>query len=320
MKSTKSRFDGSVTIDADRAETVLSELYRTYVHGEKLFQYVNREQHAPQNAFAPDGFKEGGVEHCRWLFFAAMTDRREESNRVYASHARLAKSHPELYTADVIKMPVPDIERILRKEKVGSPGQSARYWPRCADTLFSMFVGNPLYLYQQEEGRIEDILRFKRQWRKDMLPGFGPKILSLLSLFYEELGLMRMPEDAFPVDMHVQRFAISTGIVRGTGKVLNETLEKVLRPFLCKVVFVEGWSALELAHAIWFLGNRLCRGCCRNRTVELSCPCYGECGGAISTTSYSRRGFWDFDAPRHRKGSEKRFVLPESVPLFSVGD
>ncbi len=103
--------------------------------------------------------------------------------------------------------------------------------------------------------------------------------------------LIRIPEDAFPVDAHVQCFAISTGIISGCGKALNEDVEKALRPFLCQIVLEEGWSALELSHAIWFLGNRLCSGCYCSVVPQVFCPSYGHCEGSISTTTYFRRGF-----------------------------
>ena len=303
-----------MVVDKERAREVLDTLYTAYVRGEKLFQHVNREMHAPQRKYFPFGVEARSLGRQRWLFFAAMTDRREVSDRVYESHARLSEKHPELYTEDVVKMSSVQIEALLKSEKVGSPGQSAKYWPRCAETLFGSFAGDPLLLYR---GRtINDILDFKRSQCESNLPGFGPKILSLLALFYEELGVMEMPVDAFPVDVHVQRFAISNGIIKSSGKVLNEEVERILRPLLCEIVLEKGWSALEMSHAIWFLGNRLCSGCYRDSIPKILCPSYGHCGGSISTITYFRRGFWDLGVERHRKGGSSNFALPESSPLF----
>jgi endonuclease III len=206
------------------------------------------------------------------------------------------------------------IETRLRAEKVGSPGQSAQYWPRCAGTLFEMFDGEPLTLYKG--GSIDALVRFKRGEVGDRLPGFGPKILSLLAMFYEELKLMQMPEDAFPVDVHVQRLMIATGVLGGTGRLVNEDAEKILRPLICTIALEEGWSALELAHAIWFLGNRLCTGCYRTAIPKTLCPTYDQCGGCPSTHLYFHKGLWDLDARRHRKGGDRTFALPEDASLF----
>lgn len=319
MPSTKSRSE--VVVDKERAREVIGALYKAYMEEKKLFRHVNRHEHAPQRKYFPHGIVEtalGGIGHRLWQYFTVMTDRREVSEQVYASHARLSEKYPELYTRDVIKMSPSVIEAILREEQVGSPGQSAEYWPRCAETLYGEFSGDPLNLYW--EGSIDALLLFKRRRKVDPIPGFGPKILSLLSLFYEELGLMKMPPDAFPVDVHVQRFAISTGIIRCAGTVVNEHVEPVLRKLLCELCLEKGWSALELSHAIWFLGNRLCSGCYRNKAMLMLCPVYSQCGGSISTLTYTRKGTWDFDAPRHRKGGERKFIDLSGTPLFIAAE
>jgi endonuclease III len=302
-----------VVVDRGRAKVVLTRLFEAYVHQWQLFSHIRRQSHAPQQINIPQGVTVGSLEHRRWLFFAAMTDRREVSSRVYESHARLAEWVPKLYTQDVLGMASEEIACLLRSEKVGSPGQSAVYWPRCAKTLFGHFSGDPLNLYR--ELGVDGLLDFKKNAQEDPLPGFGPKILSLLALFLSELKLMPMPQDAFPVDVHVQRFAISAGILRGGAAALNEKVEKVLRPLLCSIAIEEGWEALELSHAIWFLGNRLCSGCYRNKVARVLCPVYDECGGGASTRTYFRNGFWGFDADRHRKGGCLTFRLPSS-PLF----
>lgn len=309
----KSRSDPNIVIDKAQAKRVLAPLYRAFMERSMLFAHVTREADAPQWRFFPDGVAKGSVEYHRWLFFATMTDRRELNDRVYESHTRLWIKEPRIYSREVLEMSSANLTRLLLGEKIGSPAQSARYWPRSAKTLFSVFEGDPLMMYRRF-GSVDDILLFKK--RGGDLPGFGPKILSLLALFYEELGLMVMPRDAFPVDVHVQRFAISTGIVAAEESVTNEEVEKRLRPLLCEICMEEGWKPLELSHTLWFLGNRCCSGCYANAATELLCPAYAQCGGPISTLSYARRGMWDMTAARYRKGGTRPFSLPSANPLF----
>ena len=314
MKNMNARSD--IVIHDERARRVIGELYETAKRSGGLYRYVSRTAHAVQRLFIPNRMSPGSIEHQLWLFFATMTDRREESARVYESHVNLRRRHPRLYTEAAARMAPDTIAEKLAAEKVGSPGQSARYWPRCARTLFEKFRGDPLALYRMGDGLIDDVLRYKPSREGDRLPGFGPKILSLLSLYFEELGLMEMPRDAFPVDVHVQRFLISTGIITSTGQVTNEEVERVVRPFLCRLCAEENIPRLELSHVIWFLGNRCCSGCYRNKAVERLCPSYGDCGGSISTLTYTKKGLWDFDVPRHRKGGERTMLLPSDMPLF----
>lgn len=306
------QYNSCVKINKKRAEEVLGSVYETYIEQRALYQHIQRESHAPQRVFIPADMERGCPRHQRWLYFSVLTDRRQSSEDVYESHVRFVKRFPDLYTEYSATMHPKDIAQILASGKVGSPKESAKYWPRCARTLFDQFHGDPLLLFR---GRtIDEILGIKRRMRPDPLPGFGPKILSLLSLFYEELCLMQMPEDAFPVDVHVQRFAISTGILRSEGKVLNDTVEKALRPLICGIIRERGWSALELSHAIWLLGKHLCSGCYRSALPKHLCPSYESCGGSISTLLYFRKGTWDFDAVRHVKGGGP-FTLPQN-PLF----
>lgn len=318
MRYQTARYD--IEVDEERAREIIRDLYSDYAARRGLFRYVNREVDAPQRRFIPRSMRPGSEEHQRWLSIAVMTDRREQSELVYMAHAKLAETTPRLYTRSVIKMDPGDIANLINQVeegKIGAPGQSASYWPRYAKTLFDEFSGKPLSIYQLGRGLIDDVLSFKRGPEGDRLPGFGPKILSLLALFLHELGLMDMPLDAFPVDVHVQRFAISTGIISGTGEMINEEVERILRPLLCRVVQSLDIPALEVSHAIWFLGNRCCSGCYRNSAAPLLCSAYKQCGGAISSLLYFKRGKWDLGAPRHRKGGERPLVLFEGSPLFA---
>lgn len=315
-RQTKSRSDSDngISVDKERAKFVLRPLYRAFMERRMLFAHVTREADAPQRRFFPDGVAQGSIEHRRWLFFAAMTDRRQVSELVYESHARLWTKEPGLYSEEVLDMLPVEVVGLLRGENIGAPAQSAAYWPRSAKTLFDSLDGDPLEMYRRF-GSVEDILLFKKGGGD--LPGFGPKILSLLSLFYEELGLMTMPRDAFPVDVHVQRFAISTGIITTNApSVTSEQMERKLRPLFCEICVEEKWKPLELSHAVWFLGNRNCTGCYKNSAAEFLCPAYAWCGGPILTLPYSRRGKWEMTAPRYRKGGTRPFSFPSTAPLF----
>lgn len=306
----------SVEVDKERAKIVLRPLYNAFMERKMLFARVARETDAPQRKFFPRGVQTGSIEHRRWLFFATMTDRRQVSELVYEGHTRLWELAPELYSEDFLDIHPGRITDLLRSVNIGAPAQSALHWPRSAKTLFDCFNGDPLEIYRRF-GSVNGILAFKKSGGD--LPGFGPKILSLLALFLEELGLMEAPPDAFPVDVHGQRFALSTNIARACSSVVtNEHMESVLRPLFCEICAEEGWKTLELAHAIWFLGNQCCNGCYRNAAMEFICPAYAECDGSISTLSYMRRGFWDTMEPWHRKGGEYPFSLPplHASPLF----
>jgi len=128
--------------------------------------------------------------------------------------------------------------------------------------------------------------------------------------------MIKIPPDAFPVDVHVQRFALSTGILQLRQKERNYTLESILRPLLSKICHERGWQAVEVAHAIWFLGNKLCTACSINSQAEVYCPVYQSCGGAFMTKDYSAKGLWN-PKSRYPKGGNQVFGCVEQEGGFS---
>lgn len=295
-----------------------------------FYEHHNSSQ-APQNVFIPkkatcdEKVTRGSSDHVRWLFFATLTDRRQVSNEVYKAHCEIVRFHPELYAEEVLSyiLNQEQLEDILIKYRIGVPRQSAQYWMRCATTLFEQFDGNPLTLYQECGNTVEGIQEYRKDFQKEHghnpLPGYGPKISSLYALFLAELGLITFPEDAFAVDVHVQRIFLQTGALTISKRMLNESLEKVIRPFICKICKKHNLNKIDLAHAFWFLGSVLCTNCYRRGDVVHLCPVYDRCAGPVNTKEYFSRGFWlelHEKTAQMRKGGAKVFRIAEG-PLFA---
>ena len=326
-----------LTFDKVRAREVLEELVKADSRRTHLFSKVHRlNGSAPQFRLSPHGLEKGLEEHRRYLFFAVLTDRRQTSEQVYGNHVGLWNKHPFLYGRELLKLEtykaekevssldldLLDEEVVLTQAKTGEQNlvslvkalldrhgfgiaeQSAKSWVVCSKTLWEHFGGDPLRLY--EEGSIEAILRWvdeeKKKAKRDPLSGFGPKLLSLLAMFYEELRVLPHVKGAFPVDIHIQRLCIATGIVRGSGVVDAAGLAEFLRPRLCDVCYENGWSPLDLAQDGWFLGNRRCQRCSKVKDIRHSCPLVDICEGAISSQTYGKLGKWNFSSPILSKG------------------
>lgn len=342
------RFENGIVIDLPRAEIVCEQAFEGYRMKQGLHAIIKHAFDAPQSRFIPFGVKRGSPQHILWLFFTALTDRREVSESVYRAAAELYAESPWTYgpgsgsskeeidrylsrlaevvlsveipdnpiqlilldttdifveATEVIVKEVDTIANILRKKKVGSPGQSATYWPRVAETLYREFGGDPLEIFRRYP-TIDAFLAFKRDWKKktgnDPFPGIGAKIASLMTMFYDELGLMSMPEDAMPVDVHLQRFALETGIIRyeGTKRLTNEMVERPARALYCHICNENRWTHVDFSHAIWFLSKRLCSSCHRKKIAQTLCPIFDLCLGSIASASYFRRGVWEI---KHRQ-------------------
>lgn len=190
------------------------------------------------------------------------------------------------------------------------PQQTSKYLPVLAHTIGEEFMDDPLNFYSG--GSIDSVLTFKRMFKKENgyepLPGYGAKISSLFALFLEETGLVKI-DDALPVDLHIQRIFISTGIITLQEPVANEVLENEIRLFLCDLCARKGWNRIDLAHALWFLGNKGCTACYRHSDRELSCVLYKSCEGRASSVKYFGEGLWDPSMPSHRKGGSRIFRL-----------
>lgn len=335
-----------VVFDWSRGEEVLRDALLAYERRTHIYQEVHQDNgDAPQHKYAPKGMKRGSLRHRQWLFFAALTDRRQLSEEVYKNHVHLHREFPWLYekrflaewprykkecalaepprtsklftelvlesAATSDRQMVDFITLLLESRRIGVPRQSARYWVPCMRTLYEAFDGDPLRMYKK--GSIEAILGWcgdvERATRRDPLPGYGPKLLSLLALFYEELGLLPSVDGAFPVDVHIQRLFISTGAVVGSGTIESDALAEKLRRPLYALCSKNGWSPLRASHALWFNGNRNCSGCSSRKDIEHRCPIYSLCGGAIESRSYFRQGKWHLDVPRLPKGRPNHSLL-----------
>jgi len=314
--STKRGTIQNLKIDKELAQRVLEILLGAYLERKFLFDGIHATSHAPQQIYRPESLASGSIDHLIYLYFVTATDRRGISKEIHQAHQRLHDEHPEVYTHTVLDIGPNQLLDLLRHYQIGlTDAKASINWLTLAQTLFDTLEGNPINLFitrdinttlARREGKST-----KDTWR---LPGFGPKILSLLALFYVELGKMATPRNTFPVDLHVQRFALSTGIVSGTGVYRTELIEKVLRPLLYEIAQENHWKIVDLSHAIWLLGNRVCTSCYKNHAVPLLCPAYTFCGGAISSRRYNQ-GDWDLDAPRHRRGGD-RFCNPSKELLF----
>lgn len=301
----------NLTFSPDRALEVLSQPYTAY----KLRQGLYAVRHdgngdAVQDKFVPRSVVRGSREHTVFLYFATGTDRRSLSSQVYRNHMELWSRSPELYRRGVLNLHHTTIKRKLAEVHFNMVETIGRNWRPCAETLFEEFGGDPVSLYKDQS--IDALLEYKKRNRRDgrdPLPGFGPKILSLLAIYYEKLGVVPPIEGAFPVDVHIQRICISTGIVSGKGVIDSASVGEYLRPRLYELCVREGWDRSDLAHALWFNGNELCNGCSTSRNSVSLCAVYNDCSGGLNTRQYGREGKWDFDQVRQRKGGPNNVLF-----------
>lgn len=339
-------------LDLCAAEELVLRLYRAYKNHLYMFANVRVETHAPQYIYMPGYehkiinpnaviptlspikkgkvFERGDEDHIRWLFFATLTDRRQKSGGpfgVYASHCKIFKDRPECYTKKATRFDPVEFGQYLRRFKIGVPNQSATYWIKCAQTLFGDYGGDPVRMFSEIGSDVRAVQAFKRSGPiiinangkkcvDDPLPGYGPKITSLYSLFLHQVGVVLMPEDAFPVDVQVQRIFIQTGVIKKKLSISNAMMEKVLRPLICLLAKFHELDKVIVSHSFWLLGSEGCTDCPNKPVMRYTCPLYELCLGCENTASYFARGKWAIeDTPMSKGGSQViTFGMPGVVP------
>ena len=112
-----------IMFDKERARRVLGEMYAQF-----LASGLAIPQNAPQWKYRPNDIAVGSMEHRVWLWSAAATDLRSESELVYHAHRVLwvggqdqfaftdnQRSTRELYTKSVLDWSREDFENALAK-------------------------------------------------------------------------------------------------------------------------------------------------------------------------------------------------------------
>jgi hypothetical protein len=343
-------------INERRLGRIIDILYKGIIHSQGLYAHVKTETHAPQHVYYPGSPKvqpkemvassqmsffsnlvasevssihkerpleivlPGTLKHRQWLWFATLTDRREDSRKVYEAHCRIYADHPQLYTEDISDIGLPELRSMIgKKYKIGSPMQSVPYWQICATTLFTRFEGDPVVLLKHAGWSVESVYAWKQLEKKksgrDPIPGWGRKLLSLYFLYLSELGYP-IPHDVFASDVHAQALVLQTRSFDygDRATISSASLAETIRKFVSDYCRRKNYEIGLLAHASWLLGSTLCDECSRRRGAEASCVVYKYCGGRIDTSHYWKRGEWPKGLPQMNKGSDRpAFGLPTDV-------
>lgn len=299
------------------AKRVFWEAHEAYTNGRLLYSRIRLEL-APQNTCIPQGVAKGSREHISFLYFTTLITYAADSDMVFRQSLRLFGEKPSIFSEKLLGLGVKHVSRCLGEVGFIRPEQGALYWHGSGTTLFQEYQGDPLRLLAVRS--VDEFLlkkqALKKQCGEEKLPGIGPKIFSLMALFFEELGLSREMPGAFPVDLHVQRFCISTGIAEGRGIVGAASFAEFLRPRIYEICRELGMRPLDLSHALWFLGNRVCTRCPLVEGLQYVCPVASRCGGAIPSLIYSRKGKWNLDAPRLEKGSRQSSLFDDEPEML----
>ena len=300
-----------------RANTVLLPALEAYEEERFLYKKWHANNGvAPQQVSIPCNIQKSSVEHQVFLFFTTLITLQSVSDIGFRSCVEMYEGQGDIFSYEVLSMSIEDIATILKKYGINKPEQWAKYWYASAIFLFKELQGQPLNLFNLFQ-TIDDYMVLKKRGEL-YLPGYGPKLMSLLTLFYEELALIATIPDAIPVDVHHQRICITTGIVTMRNPKEYSVNATLLAEFLRKNL--AGWyikmgnTPLNASHSLFFLGSKACSRCERLRGLELYCPIADHCSGGIPTRPYWKTGKWDLSLERKRKGHCQKILNLGDLP------
>ncbi len=301
--------------DAEKARRLVLEFHTAYQTHTHLFTNVHAMNgDAPQHKYLPADVSKGSPEHILFLFGATMLTYRSLSEMGFKQAVNLYEQKLYLFSRRAFDLSEKELYGIFKEVGFVHPSQVAKNWPRVVGELFQSYGGNPLAIFEKGV-TIDGVVELKKGPKGTMLfPGFGPKLFSLLAIFYEELGVMPHVRGAFPVDLHVQRIFISSDVITGVGVMDAAVIAEFIRVRLSELCYELNIKPLDLSHALWFLGNKLCTKCDKVKGIKSGCPVENMCAGGIPSLSYNKTGKWNFDALRKNKGHP--FYGTHQVTLF----
>jgi len=290
-----------------RGKKLLISIYEAYVNEEKLFQYRHSTNgSAPQNQYIPKGVKRGSSLHAVFLFFAVLLTYRSQSKVWFRQCKELYEKRPFLFGPDIKNIPLEKVQKHLRESGFIYHQAGGYRWKRSGEGLLKEFGGNPLAIFNSGSIRsIENVLKKVKEGANNLLPGYGPKLLSLLAMLYEEIGAIEHVKGSFPCDVHIQNQCLSLGIVKPNKEIFkNTSFAEFLRKEISELCYSNSIeTTLDLSHAMWILGSELCIYCRKKpRLAEYLCPVFGDCNGRIKTELYYKKGRWNLE--------EKKEILP----------
>ena len=278
-----------LVIDSARGRKVGEHLYNAFstigVHGRKDM---------PED-IVPNSLKRGSVEHALFITLTVAIDYQrdapslwESSRKTYDDPETRYLFNPGLLYEFSFKKIVEDMQKYKLSKK---PEKDANIWRTVGVTFYKKWqsktmkfiddckwdsiiilnrLKNDTHVYR---GRIFNDYPYLRG------PKIGPLWLRMMRDNVGVTGLKRLEEVPIPVDIHVARATVATGVVRGQFKGrLGELFENIREAWFKSLVGLNALNramiALDVDEPLWRLSKY---GCTKRDKISGNCPAYYSC-------------------------------------------
>jgi hypothetical protein len=226
----------------------------------------------------PLDVERGSLEHRMFITLTVSIDYMRDAEVLWAASRRAFEDKDTrylFYPQEVALVDPARVARDLQRSGVAlRPNQDGHIWRTVALTLLEKWQGDPLNLVKAAAHDARGVLRMVRSEL-----GFpflrGPKISSLwVRMLRDNVGLQlsRMDQVPIPMDIHIGRATLSTGVLRGR---FRGTLDQI-RPYV-EEVWAKGLEGsrfipLDIDEPLWHLS----RYGCSKRSPD-GCPVTEQC-------------------------------------------
>jgi hypothetical protein len=310
------RAQNMLQFNKQRARALLAMVMNEYEARKGIYAYWHHSNPnaAVQERFFPAGMRRNSRKNGARLFVVNSQDTMSVSEVVHKRCMQILDTRQRklidgsyashLFDARARNLSVAQVRAIFRQLGVSFPNSRLRYFPRMVETFFGEpFRGDVRRIYGGEfGGSITGVYRTCK--KHNLIPGYGTKLLSLLMLYLQQFGFVDdLFDDAMPIDRHVQRMFVQSGVIEWSARVDAAKAERLLREELPSLIREMGYSVFDVSHALWFRGAKLCRDCeghilsGNEDLLRLLCPVWercpgGLCKGGVSTRSYHAQRVW----------------------------
>jgi hypothetical protein len=271
----------SIITDSERGKKVAERLYTSFstsgIHG---------RTDMPED-IAPNGVVRGSREHILFITLTVSIDYQRDAPSLWESSRKTFNDPETRYLFDpklLYKTPFNKISEDMQKYKLSKkPKKDAAIWRTIGITFYKKWGGDPFKFLEDCNW---DSLTILKRLKTDIwdYPNLrGPKIGPLwLRMLRDNVGitqLRNLENVPIPVDIHVARATLTTGVIRGQfrGR-LDKLFEDIRKAWFASVkglcVKNRAMIALDVDEPLWHLSKY---GCTMRDKTTGSCPLYYRC-------------------------------------------
>ena len=270
-----------IIIDKEGGKKLAEMLYNTFndvgIHGQTVM---------PED-IEPAEVESGSLEHLMFITLTVSIDYMRDANALWENSRKTYEDPDTRYLFDAKSIADADIKEIVKD--MGKYGlaqrinKDASIWKIVGTTFYTQWDSDPRKFLGSCKWHAPNVLRRMSKEKKDFPYLSGPKIGPLwLRMLRDNVGiknLCHMDKIPIPVDVHVARATLATGIVRGSyNGSLQELFSYIRRAWWDSVegIYISDHPmiAIDVDEPLWHLSRY---GCTSRDKQTGSCKMKNTC-------------------------------------------